>query len=319
MKDATAGNNAGDLGASQAAEAEFIAGQVQRRLSIDSVVRNVAAITAGFYVLGFLTTNAYLYKLGVPDFSLFRTRFILTGALTMAPLAVALIWGVYAAVDLTVFGSPRHLPRRAYFWLGMDVVIPFLLYFFLFVIATDNDTLTSARDAALLTVACAIIVLAMLVSLAIYRASQGHPLSYVVNRGQPFNYGQVAARLGVPGIAIETFVFVVAGIVLLLLYVGFFGQQFYGTIPEQFGGGRPRSAQFLFAQESLPSARQLGLEVTADEPLSAPLQLLWEGEQTFVIRLPAPRDRTIVQIPRDLVDGVITGETLAPPTSNGST
>jgi hypothetical protein len=58
----------------------------QGKIPIETMVRSVAIVGALFYVLGFLTTNAYLYKLGVSDFSLLRTRFILTGVLTLAPL-----------------------------------------------------------------------------------------------------------------------------------------------------------------------------------------------------------------------------------------
>jgi hypothetical protein len=72
------------------------------KIPIETLVRSVAIVRALFYVLGFLTTNAYLYKLGVSDFSLLRTRFILTGVLTVAPLALALIGGIYAALDVTV-------------------------------------------------------------------------------------------------------------------------------------------------------------------------------------------------------------------------
>ena len=50
----------------------------QGKIPIETLVRSVAIVGALFYVLGFLTTNAYLYKLGVSDFSLLRTRFILT-------------------------------------------------------------------------------------------------------------------------------------------------------------------------------------------------------------------------------------------------
>ena len=63
------------------------------KMQIETLVRSVAIVGAIFCVLGFLTTNAYLYKLGVSDFSLLRTRFILTGVLTLAPLVLALIGG----------------------------------------------------------------------------------------------------------------------------------------------------------------------------------------------------------------------------------
>jgi hypothetical protein len=49
------------------------------KIPIETLVRSVATVGALLYVLGFLTTNAYHYKLGVSDFSLLRTRFILTG------------------------------------------------------------------------------------------------------------------------------------------------------------------------------------------------------------------------------------------------
>jgi hypothetical protein len=71
-------------------------------IPIETLVRSVAIVGALFNVLGFLTTNAYLSKLGVSDFSLLRTRFILTGVLTLAPLVLALIGGIYAALDVTV-------------------------------------------------------------------------------------------------------------------------------------------------------------------------------------------------------------------------
>lgn len=44
-----------------------------RPMSAEQLVRSLAAITASFYVLGFLTTIAYLYKLGTNSaFRIFR-------------------------------------------------------------------------------------------------------------------------------------------------------------------------------------------------------------------------------------------------------
>ena len=48
-------------------------------MPIETSVRSVAIVAAIFYVLAFLTTNAYLNKLGASDFSLLPTCFILTG------------------------------------------------------------------------------------------------------------------------------------------------------------------------------------------------------------------------------------------------
>jgi len=275
-------------------------------------VRSVATVGALFYVLGFLTTNAYLYKLGVSDFSLLRTRFILTGVLTIAPLALALIGGLYAALDVTIYGSDSGLTTHAYLWILLDVAFPFALYFVLFSVVAENDVVTSARDAALLSAVCAVIVLAALAALAIYRKSERRPLSHLAYRGQPVTYDRFTERFGVPNAVVETMIFAVAGVVLILAYIGLFGQYFYPTMPEQLGGGRPRVAQILVSGDAVPAVRELGLDVTEDAPLSPPVELLWEGEESYVIRLPRPHHGAVVQIARGLVAGVVTGEVLVP-------
>ena len=70
---------------------------------LDQLVRSFAVIVAAFYVIGFLTANSYRYLLGVSDFSLLRTRFIVTGVMVTAPLAFALAFGVYAAINTSLF------------------------------------------------------------------------------------------------------------------------------------------------------------------------------------------------------------------------
>ncbi|MCD6033895.1 MAG: hypothetical protein K0S78_6081 [Thermomicrobiales bacterium] len=288
-------------------------GPERAKIPIETLVRSVAIVGAVFYVLGFLTTNAYLYKLGVSDFSLLRTRFILTGVLTLAPLVLALIGGIYAALDVTVYGSHAGLTTRAYLWVLADIALPFALYFTLFSVVAENDVVTSARDAALLSAVCAVIVLALLASLAVYRTSERRPLSHLAYRGQPVTYDRFTERFGVPSTVIETMIFAVAGVVLFLAYVGLFGQYFYPLLPEQLGGGRPRVAQILVSGGAVLAVRELGLNVTADAPLSPPVELLWEGEESYVIRLPRPHHGAVVQIARGLVDGVVTGEVLVVP------
>jgi hypothetical protein len=240
----------------------------QGKIPIETMVRSVAIVGALFYVLGFLTTNAYLYKLGVSDFSLLRTRFILTGVLTLAPVVLALIGGIYAALDATLHGSHTRLTSRAYLWILADIALPFALYFTLFSVVAENDVGASARDAALLSAVCAVLVLALLVSLALYRKSERRPLSHLAYRGKPVSYDRFTERFGVPSGVVETTIFAVAGVVLFLAYIGLFGQYFYPTLPEQLGGGRPRMAQILVTGEAVPAVRELGLDVTEDAPLS---------------------------------------------------
>jgi hypothetical protein len=278
---------------------------------IEQLIRSVAAIAAIFYVFGFLTTNSYLYKIGVSDFSLLRTRFILTGVLTLAPLAIALIWGLYAAVDVAL-QDENGLPGPAFLWILGDVAIPFVLYFVLFSVVADNDILTSALDAILLSATCAVVVFVLLGSLSYYRRTNRRPISYFIKRGKPITYERFTEHFGIPDIVVETMFFAVGGPLLLLAYIGFFGWHFYGELPEQIGGGRPRTAQLLISSSAVAAARNLGIDVTEESPLSPPLELLWEGEDSYVVRLPSPHQKSVAQLSRGLVDGVVTQEPLPP-------
>jgi len=77
-------------------------------------------------------------------------------------------------------------------------------------------------------------------------------------------------------------------------------------------------AQILVSGEAVPAVRELGLDITEDAPLSAPVELLWEGEESYVIRLPSPHHEAVVQIARALVAGVVTGEVLVHPEGDDS-
>lgn len=283
------------------------------KLGLEQLVKSLAAITAVFYVVGFLTTNSYLYKLGVSDFSLLRTRFVLTGVLTTIPLALALMGGIYAAVDTAAFGGIGRNMSRASLWALADISVPFLLYFLLFWFVADNDPVTSARDAALLSALCAVIVAAFLAALALFQRSGHRPVSHLMYRRRSVSYERFTGWFGIPDFVVERLVFAVAGTLLLFAYIGVFGDHFYPMIPEQIGGGRPRVVQLLVAADAVPAVRELGLYVTAEAPVSPPVALLWEGEQSIIVRLQPPHERTVVQLARGLVDGVVTGAVVALP------
>lgn len=283
----------------------------------DTLVRNLAAVTALFYVCGFLTTNSYLYRLGITDFSLLRTRFILTGVLTLTPLVLALIWGIYAAVDLDVFSRDGRLLRRGYLFVLGDVAIPFGIYFALFAWASENDPFTSAREAALLSIICALVAIAVLGALYCYRTWDRRPVSRMLHRGQPVSYERFSRQFGVPDVMVETMVIAVGITILLLFYIGYFGDRFYAAIPEQIGGGRPRTVQLLFGADAVAAVRQLGIPVDDEQFLSPPVHLLWQGESTYVIQLPGSSSRGVVQLDRGLVNGVVSSGRPTPLTGGG--
>jgi hypothetical protein len=60
-----------------------------RTFDIEEVGKGIAYAAATCYVAGLLVVNFYLFRLGFSDFSLLRTRFILTGAIALLPGIVA--------------------------------------------------------------------------------------------------------------------------------------------------------------------------------------------------------------------------------------
>jgi hypothetical protein len=281
-------------------------------MQLDQLVRSFAVIAAAFYVIGFLTANSYLYLLGVSDFSLLRTRFILTGVMVMAPLAFALAFGVYAAIDASLFERRAEGFNRTWLWIVGDVLLPFTLYFALFAVLAENDAGAALLDAALLSLVCSAIVLIFLASLAVYRRADRRPVSRLFYRGDRVVAERFNDRFGIPGGLVEHLVFIIVGTLLALGYIGLFGQRFYPVLPEQLGGGRPRAVQLLIAPDAVAALNRLGIPVEAGDLLTPLVELLWEGEQSYVVRLPDPDRRSVIQIDQALVNGVVTGAALAP-------
>jgi hypothetical protein len=311
---ATGGSNVTNRAAEQPESAAdgVVPGATMR---LAQLVQNLAVIAAMLYVVGLLTTNAYLYSLGVADFSLLRARFVLTGVVTLMPLAIALVGGLYAADEIAALGGAAAGAARVSRWVLRDVGIPvalfFLLFCFLFWYAADNDPLAAARAAALLSVTCAVTVVVLLGGLAIFQlTSRRSGGSLPRRRSEAF--GQFTAWVGIPGAVVETVVLAVAGPLLVLTYIGWFGQYLYPVIPEQLGGGQARVVQLLIASEAIPAARELGLQVAQDAPVTPPIKLLWEGDEIYVLHVPSPQGQAIVQLASDLVDGIVTGPPIMP-------
>src|SRR3954464_14084107 len=122
----TSGSNEADTSVEQPAPAAK-ASVTDAEVSLQQFVQNFAAITASLYVVGLLTTNAYLYSLGVSDFSLLRARFVLTGLVTLLPLTIALIGGLYAADEVAAFGGAPASAASMSRWFVRHIAFPIAL------------------------------------------------------------------------------------------------------------------------------------------------------------------------------------------------
>ena len=67
-----------------------------------------------------------------------------------------------------------------------------------------------------------------------------------------------------------------------------FSERAYPAIPDQFGGGRPATAQLLLKPEGVAPARAVGLRTAGDSKLlSEPVKVLVDGGTILVLELPS--------------------------------
>ena len=58
------------------------------RIGVEALARTAAIVTVTLYVVGLLVVNMYLGRSNLSDFSLLRTRFTLTGIVTIMPVII---------------------------------------------------------------------------------------------------------------------------------------------------------------------------------------------------------------------------------------
>jgi hypothetical protein len=77
----------------------------------------------------------------------------------------------------------------------------------------------------------------------------------------------------------------------------------YPIVPTQFGGGRPSTVQILFDHDAVAGAKALGIPFASEGDVSAPVELAYEGKQSYVIRLSGG---AIVQLDKEMTNALIT-------------
>lgn len=100
-------------------------------------------ITIICYICGFVITNMYLGTLGVVNFELLRTRYILTGVLFLSfwGLVIFLIWGLIKTNQINQNKPTKTILFQAIYYSFLNLVC---IYFFLKAISTMSGSNTSA-------------------------------------------------------------------------------------------------------------------------------------------------------------------------------
>jgi hypothetical protein len=316
-----------------------------RPRNIEDLTKVLAGLGIGCYILGLLVVNVYLFRIGVSEFALFRTRFILTGAAALIPLLASLTSSVLFRYVYSL-GEPQAADwqSRAGAWLRWSLIgAPIAgLVLMVFVLSGGSGTSTEPfwTVAGLVMTWTVGVALVGLISGVISNRTLGQftppqPLLFTGFRRQS-DPGAGDTPSGGPAVtekliqqqwaslratsARQAFLSMLAVFQLALIfglaaaYVYGFAYTLFPQLPEQFGGGRPNQVQLLFRQEAVDDAQALGLGLSSGGRLSRPLSILWDGETVYVIRPPAPATGPVIRLDKTLVSAVVVGTVPAMPT-----
>lgn len=84
-----------------------------------------------------------------------------------------------------------------------------------------------------------------------------------------------------------------------------FARDAYPAIPEQFGGGKPKTVEILASPGSESLVAELGLGAASSGVRSNPVTLVRETENVYVVRADGEVDSQVLQIDRDVVQAVV--------------
>lgn len=247
------------------------------------------------YVVGILTVNTYLYVegIGTAEFSFLKAHYIYTGVLTMAPIAVFCLLPLFGLFflknpnfDMSIDDEMKKRLENSIFyspinWLINSIVFRlfvFLAFFLmplilneLFMFLIDSDASESVRILTgikmyYLSVITAIIAWSILLSL-----SEEH------EEGEKKQFRTLQSVV-VPFLTIIMFVGISSQ------YLTLFTSNIYTNVPRQFGGGKPSINKFLFFSDKMDTVSELKIDIPPGSKLSVPLSLLYETNDTYVVK-----------------------------------
>lgn len=265
-------------------------------LSLETVARTLAIFGIALYVLGLLVVNTYLFKIGASDFSLIRTRFILTGALAAICIAIVAIWVMAYKVAIESVAMSLSSRKQHATWVqrigvpaSQVLTLVVLTGFVITRLAASGSEIHSSlfdavgNDSDLLLITLFLVPGILIISVFIDRRPGDDLPSQVHLALVPFG--------------------VMGALLLAFWAIDFFAGTIFPVVPEQFGGGRPKQVQLIMKPDAalLPYLRPTASAVS--QPIT--VNLIWEGESSFLVGGMAQSDGPFVQIARDQIAAVV--------------
>jgi hypothetical protein len=256
-----------------------------KRLSIDSLTRMITFIALASYAIGLVVVNGYLFGLGISDFELLRPRFVMTGLLVLSTLAVVTYGLLYAGWLLLhqVFARSRidfvwRLLSLAKAAIGVGLPWVVLRY------VLRQDTFTA------LVLYWFTGVLGLIVLHAAFSLGPGK--SWLDRNQEEWRKKREARKRSARGSRMRTrrdvpswvsrFALPVFLVPYLFMYFAIFATDVYPSVPEQFGGGRPKAVRFLVKSDAVDQLESIGVSVN-EHNVTQRLELVFQGSDYYAV------------------------------------
>jgi hypothetical protein len=264
-----------------------------------------AAIVGLLYVVGLLTVNTYLYRIGAAEFSLLKAQYIYTGALTLAPILFCSLSPAYAYF---VVRSPAFSKV-----LDSDPGRSGFQWSFLRLVASPYSRWFNGIVFALLPLVALVPFVdpaeglpgRIWTSVQMYWVSAATGLIafglFVVLSAKQSAEKKHKSKVPKPVVAFGALVFFVG---YTSWYLSLFTTHIYTNVPGQFGGGQPAMNRLVFFADKASVALDLGIQMPEGSTLSAPVSLLFETDKSYVVLVDGKR---VVRLSKDLIAAVQVG------------
>lgn len=251
---------------------------------LERLVKTLAFLVGVLYAIGLLVANRLLLSLGLSDFASVRPRHIVTGALTVLLVVLAVLPVLIPTLYIRCFGLRGGRYSK---WLLFGLVIVF---------ATKTSVFLVSQAIRILTLSHSVPDIYHWEYIGRWLTMNNFVVAGIVT----FRFRR---HLREPLLALLLFC-------LVPLYIYFLVDPIavliYGRVPEALGGGKPTTARLIFNKDGLNFWKQTGaLPLQGPDSISSsPLQIVYQDDHQMAVITPC-RDGTnrVIVLSKSLVDG----------------
>jgi hypothetical protein len=262
----------------------------------DSEVGSLGFALALVYGTGLFTTNVFLSRLGLADFSLIKPRAIFTGAIVLGTLALIASWPSHLLASMLDRNHPPQRPLTKWFLAtsAAKLILPVVVVTWMCWLAGKESSISrmlldTSRDKppTEFLKSCKLGVELYLLSLVTYALAVQSIHSFktvkVVN-----SFLGIASRLA-------KLTFLLAGALIALgWYISVFAETLYPVVPHAIGGGSPEVVSFIVQNDSVADLKELGIAFIDDKtPLTKPLMVVYESDDFIGVVVRTEEDSVV--------------------------